>query len=151
MKLSKIILYITIVISVVVMGLFFFGGGSEQALTDAADADMFYVPNYTSLILNWAVILFAVAILAAILLGVWGFVQAPKQSAKSLLGIALLGGVILVAYIFSDATPIRLSDGKMFTDAFRLRLADVCIISSGILLVLTIVSIALGWVMKLSK
>ncbi len=151
MKLSKIVLYVIIAISVVVMGLFFFGGGSEQALSDAADADMFYVPNYTSLAINLATILLFVAIAAAVILAVWGFIQAPKQSGKSLLGLALLGGVLLVAYLSSDATPVTLSDGKVFSDAFQLKLADVCLISAFILLILTVLSIGIGWAMRLTK
>ncbi|MBS9768483.1 MAG: hypothetical protein KGV44_13230 [Flavobacteriaceae bacterium] len=151
MKLSKIVLYILIAVSVVVMGLFFFGGGTEQTLSDAADADMFYVPNYTSLAIDWASVLFTIAVVVAIFLGIWGFIQAPKQSVKSLFGIVALGVILLVCYFSADTTPIMLSNGKMFNDELGLILADVCIYSSAILFVLTLVSIALGWVMKLVK
>ncbi len=152
MKLSKIVLYIALVVSIVVMGMFYFGGGTDQALTSAADAETFYVPNYTSLALNLAFGLLILAVLAAVIFAIVGFFQAPKQSAKSLLGIVFLGGILLIAYVLSDATPIQLAgEEKLFTDAFKLRLADVCIISSGLLLVATIAAIAFSWVMKLTK
>lgn len=151
-KLSNIVLYIIIAIAVVVMGLFYFGGGTEQTLTDAADADMFYVPNYTSLAINLAVILLVIAAAAAVLLAVWGFIQAPKQSMKSLLGLALVGGTLVVAYLLSDVTPLKLSGSEgLFTDEFSLRLADVCIWSTWILLVVTVLSIVFAYVMKLTK
>lgn len=151
-KLSNIVLYIIIAIAVVVMGLFYFGGGSEQALSEVADADMFYVPNYTSLAINLAIGLLIIAVAAAILLAIWGFAQAPKQSMKSFLGLGLLAGVLLIAYLLSDATPIKLSGSEtLFTDEFRLRLADVCIWSTWILLILTVGSIVFTYIMKLTR
>ncbi len=152
MKLSKIILYILIVISAVVMGLFYFGGGSDQALTATADADLFYVPNYTSLAINLAGVLLFIAVVAAIVSAIWGFLQAPKQSMKSLVGIGLLAAVLLGAYLLSDATPVKLAGSeKLFTDEFRLRLADVCLWSTWFLLFITLVSIVISYVIKLTK
>ncbi len=152
MKVSKFILYILIVVSAVVMGLFYFGGGSEQALSASADADVFYVPNYTSLAINLAGLLLLLAVVAAVVAALVGFVQAPKQSMKSLLGVGLLAAVLFVAYLLSDATPVQLSGSeKLFTDEFRLRLADVCLYSTWLLLLLTLVSIVISYVMKLTK
>ncbi len=111
MKVSKFILYILIVVSAVVMGLFYFGGGSEQALSASADADvfyvpnytadadLFYVPNYTSLAINLAGLLLLLAVVAAVISALMGFVQAPKQSMKSLVGVGLFLFVFNLAFI----------------------------------------------------
>ncbi|PVX52605.1 hypothetical protein C7377_0934 [Balneicella halophila] len=150
-NISKIVLYIIIAITVVVMGLFYFGGGTEGALSTATDADVFYQPNYTSLALNLAFVLMIVAIAAALIIAIWGFIQSPKESMKSLLGLALLAAVVFVAYMLTDTDPVLLSDGRMFTNEFRLTLAGVCIWTSWILLILTILSIAFSYVIKLTK
>lgn len=151
-RISNIVLYIIIAITVVVMGLFYFGGGTEQALSNAADANMFYVPNYTSITINLSIVLLVLAVVLAILVAIWGFLQAPKQSMKSLLGVGLVAGVLLIAYALSDTTPIKLAGSEnLFTDEFRLRLADVCLYSTWILLAITLISIVFAYVMKLTK
>lgn len=152
-KISNIILYALIVIAIIVMGLFYFGGGTEQAL-DASnpDADTFYVPNYTSLAITLANIFLIVGAIAAVLVAIFKFVISPKQSMKSLIGIGLLVGVILIAYLMSDATPMKLAGQEnLFTNAFDLKLADVCLYSSWILLILTIIAIVYANLMKVIR
>lgn len=152
-KLSSIILYALIVIAVIVMGLFYFGGGTEMAI-DASnpDADTFYTPNYTSLAINLAKIFLTVAAIVAILVALSKFAIAPAQSMKSLLGIGLLVVVIVIAYTMADDTPIKLAgQEKLFSNSMELKLADVCLYSSWFLLIITIVAILYANVMKLVK
>lgn len=150
-NLSKIILYIIIAITVVVMGVFYFGGGTDVTFSDAAEAEAFYQPSYTSLALNLAAILMGISVVAALWTAIKGFLQAPKDSMKSLLGLGVLVGVLVIAYLLSDTTPIQQSTGELFTDEFELKLADVCLYSTWILLLGTIVSIVINYVLKLTK
>lgn len=151
-KLSNIVLYIIIAITIIVMGMFYFGGGTDQAINDSTDAGIFYVPNYTTLAIDFAGILLALAIIIALAVAIWGFIQAPKQSMKSLLGIGLVAVVLIVSYFLSDIKPIKLQGSDtFFTDALRLRLADVCIWSTWILLGCTLIAIAFAYFKKLTK
>lgn len=152
-NISNILLYALIAIAVIVMGLFYFGGGSEQAvdLTNP-DADVFYVPNYTSLAITIANIFLVVGIIVAVLVAIAKFAVSPKQSIKSLMGIGLLVVIVFISYLMSDATPIKLAgQEKLYTDAFSLKLADVCLYSSWFLLIATIGAIVYANVMKMIR
>lgn len=150
-NLSKIVLYVLLAVSVVVMGLFFFGGGEDIALFDAGnpDADTFYVPNYTSLAINLAKFFLIGAIVVTLLVSVMSFLLSPKESAKGLLGIAFIAVVLFIAYALSSAEPIKLPGQEaLYTNAFDLRLADVMMYSAYGLLGLTFVSIILSYFVK---
>ena len=89
------------VITVVVLGLFIFGGELPN--------QAYSTPVYTSAFLNWAYVLCGIAIIAAIAFPIARLFTRPKQAFKSLLGLIGVVIVVLVAYSLADGTPMDLT------------------------------------------
>ncbi|PWD97641.1 hypothetical protein [Marinilabilia rubra] len=102
-KLSKylnIVLYILLAVTLVFAGLFFFGGEVENAA--------FTTPIYTESFLNWGKMLLAGAAVISILFEIFNLIVHPQSAVRSLISIALLGVIVLVAYSMGDGTPLQL-------------------------------------------
>lgn len=100
---NKILGIVTIamfVITVVLLGLFMFGGSVPNQLYDT--------PEYTSSLLNWSYILFGIAIIAAVIFPVARLATRPKEAMKSFIGLAVVAVLILIAYALSDGTPMKI-------------------------------------------
>lgn len=99
-KILNIVTYVMITVTVVLLGLFYFGGEiPNQAYT---------TPVYTQELLVWGYILFFLATGAAILFPIIRFIASPKDAMKGIIAMAGLGLVILIAYSLSDATLLDL-------------------------------------------
>lgn len=146
-KITTIILYVLIGISAIVMFLFYTQGG--ETLTYGEATDEFYAPHYTGLALNLSLFFLITAVVLAVLTAIYKIVLAPAQSLKSLMGILVLLAVLGIAYVMADTTPMQIV-GYDGTDNVpsMLRLADVCLISSWILLVTIMISIVAMSVIK---
>lgn len=94
----KIATLAMLAITVVILALFIWGG-------DVPD-QRYTTPVYTASLLNWAYILFAVAVVAAVAFPVARLVTRPKQAMKSFIGLAALVVVVLIAYSLADGTPM---------------------------------------------
>ena len=103
MNSKKILNILTIVmfdITAVLLGLFMFGGKVPNQL--------YTTPVYTSTLLNWAYILFGIAIIAAIIFPIIRLFSRPKQAMKSFIGLAVVVVVVLIAYAMADGTPMKI-------------------------------------------
>ncbi|BDX37236.1 hypothetical protein CYCD_05910 [Tenuifilaceae bacterium CYCD] len=54
----------------------------------------------------WAYILFGIAGFFALIFPIYFFIKNPKDALKTLFGMAVMAGVILIGYLMADATPI---------------------------------------------
>lgn len=99
-KLLSIITIVMFVITVVLLGLFMFGGEVPN--------QPYTTPVYTSAFLNWAYILCGIAILAALVFPVIRLFTRPKQAIKSIIGVVGIIVVVLIAYAMADGTPMKL-------------------------------------------
>ncbi len=99
-KYSSWFLYILLAATLVLMGMFFFGGEVE-------DAPM-TTPIYTDTVLNWAKSLLVGAAVMTILFEIIFLILNPKHAIKSLISIALLGVIVLIAYSMGDGTPLQI-------------------------------------------
>lgn len=90
---SKISLWVLLLIGVIVAVVFFFGG--DQAEGYEVAGDILAVPNFTGLFIGWNYILFALSILATLVFVVAGFASNFKQDKKK--AIATLG--VLVGFV----------------------------------------------------
>ena len=99
-KILNILLLLMFVITVVVLGLFIFGGELPN--------QAYPTPVYTSAFLNWAYILCGIAIVAAIAFPIARLFSRPKQALKSLSGLVGVAIVVMVAYSLADGTPMDL-------------------------------------------
>ena len=99
-KLLSIVLYAILAVTLVLVGLFFFGGEVEGAT--------YHTPIYTETFLNWGIALVIGAAVITILFEVVRLVINPKNAARSLVSIALIALVVFIAYSLSDATILNL-------------------------------------------
>lgn len=99
-KILNILTIVMFVITAVLLGLFMFGGKVPNQL--------YTTPVYTSTLLNWAYILFGIAIIAAIIFPIIRLFSRPKQAMKSLIGLAVVVVVVLIAYAMADGTPMKI-------------------------------------------
>ena len=151
-KISSWTLITCTVITLVVLGLFFFGGDEELYKGEM------WNPTYVGLFLNWMYILFGMTFAAAILLGIWQFVSSFKSDPKGgLMGIAVLVlffGMLFLTYTFGDTTPLNVmnSEAQAYNVPFWLKMTDMWLWSTYILMALVILAIfLLGPVKKLFK
>ena len=98
-KILKIITIVMFAITLVILGMFMFGEVPDQ---------LYSTPIHTGGLLNWAYILFIIAIIAAIIFPIVRLFTRPKQAMKSFIGLVALAVVILFAYLLADGTPMQI-------------------------------------------
>jgi len=113
-KISGTVLYIILAITLVVIGMFYFGG--EDATRIVADPEMSQ-PVYTDVVLYWMYVLLGITIvitvIAAIFQFITNFMDAPKAAIKSLIGLVALVALLIVTYSVcsGEALPLQAYDG----------------------------------------
>ncbi|MDR0977176.1 MAG: hypothetical protein LBL78_05435 [Prevotellaceae bacterium] len=108
-KVSGTVLYALIIITLVVLGLFYFGGEAEISQRVVADTSM-SEPAQTNALLFWNYALLGIAILALLVAAIYKFVaglmDSPKDALKSLLGIVVIAVVLIVAWTLGSGNPL---------------------------------------------
>ena len=99
-KILNVVTVVMLVITVVLLGLFMFGGNIPN--------QVYPTPVYTALFLNWAYILLGIATLAAAIFPIIRLFTRPKEALKSFVGLLVILVVVLVAYALADGTPMKL-------------------------------------------
>ena len=84
------------VITVVLLGLFYFGGELPNS--------QYVTPVYTEQLLWWSYLLFGVAIVAALVFPIARLFTRPKEAMKSFIALAGIIVLVLIAYSMSDGT-----------------------------------------------
>ena len=147
-KISSWTLLISSIISVIVLVMFYTGGVVDPA------AEM-KEPIYTELLLNWTYVLFFATIACTVLMALWQFVGALKHDAKSALmslGVVILFVAMLgITYSMGDATPLTglNADSQVYNTAGWLKITDMWIYSTYILIALILIVAVLGSVKKI--
>jgi len=138
MNLSKIpryILFALLGISIIIMIMFYFGGYADMAKE---------IPNNAGLAINWAIILFFIALLVSLAFFVFKVLSDPKGSMKSLFGIVVLGVIFFIAWGLGSGEILNLPEYTGPDNVrSKLKLADMMLYTGLILFILTIVVIAL--------
>lgn len=99
-KILKIVTIVMFAITVVILGFFIFGGEVPDQI--------YTTPVYTASLLNWAYILFIIAVVAALIFPIVRLFTRPKQAMKSFIGLGVLVIVVLIAYAMADGTPMNI-------------------------------------------
>ena len=141
-KFSSWSLLIVAIISAIIIVMFFVGGDVDAA---AAKPE----PVYTGLLLNWTYILFGISVLAVIIFGIGSFIGSfvtkPKSAIMSIVVLILFIALLLITYSLGSAEPLKLSaDFKEYNTAFWLKLSDMWLYSTYILIALAIVGVVWG-------
>ncbi|RHJ86559.1 hypothetical protein [Parabacteroides sp. AM08-6] len=147
-KISSWTLLISAIISIVVLGIFYAGGVVDPAVENKE-------PIYTGLLLNWMYVLFGVTIACAVIFAIWQFVSLlktnPKSAITSLIVLVLFAIMLFITYSIGDTTPLAKinADSAQFNVPFWLKVTDMWIYSTCILLVLIVLAVVAGSVKKL--
>ncbi|MDR0750767.1 MAG: hypothetical protein LBF62_14520 [Tannerellaceae bacterium] len=148
-KISSWVLILCSVITLVILGLFFFGGDNEPYKGEM------WNPIYVDLLLYWQYILFGATALAAVILGAWQFVSSfknnPKGGIMGLTVLILFFGMLFLTYTFGSATQVNVlnSEAQAYNVPFWLKITDMWLYSTYILTGLVILAIVAGSVKRI--
>lgn len=99
-KILNITTYVIIAITVVFIGLFYFGGEvPNQAQQTPVHADEMLI---------WGYILFAISCGATLIFGVAKFFMNIKEAKKGLISLGAIAAIIVISYMMSDTTLLDL-------------------------------------------
>lgn len=139
MKYLSIIRIVLIVISVVVVAVPFMTQGSAPQ------------PEVDTM-LRWTYAMIGLGLASVILLPLFNIAKNPKSAVRSLIGLAIVAVIVLIAYSLSDATPIYTpGNPEGYTDAMELKLSDTGLITTYIALGIAVLSILVTETYKLFK
>lgn len=99
-KILNIATIAMLAITVVILGLFIFGGELPNT--------QYPTPVYTEALINWSAILFVIAAIAALAFPIARLFTRPKEAVKSLVALLGIAVVILLAYSLSDGTVMNI-------------------------------------------
>lgn len=148
-KFSSWVLILCTIISLVVLGLFFFGGDLELYKGEM------WNPKYTDVLLYWQYILFGLTVFAGIALSIYQFVSSFKNNPKGgLMGLGVLvlfAAMLFLTYSFGDTTPLNIlnTDAQVFNTPFWLKMTDMWLYSTYILTGLVILAIIGGSIKRI--
>ena len=140
-KISSWTLLISSIISIIVLGMFYAGGVVDPA------AEM-KEPIYTGL-------LFFGTIISTMLFAVWQFLTLLKTNAKSaimsLVVLVCFVAVLFITYTMGDATPLTglNADSQVYNTPGWLKITDMWIMSTIVLLVLIVACVVWGSVKRI--
>ena len=143
-------LLIVSLISLVVLGMFFGGG-----VVNPGEEMIEYV--HTGLLLNWTSALFFITIISMVLFAIWQFISLlkvnPKSAVTSLVVVVAFAAMMFITYSIGDATPLNglNADSQEFNTAGWLKITDMWIMSTVVLLVLIIACVVWGSVKRMIK
>ena len=108
-KVSGTVLYVMLAITLVILGMFFFGGETPLDQRLVADTAM-EEPAQPDALIYWMYILFGIAVIitiaAAIYQFVTGFIDSPMTAIKSLLGLILIIVVLVISWAMGSDQPL---------------------------------------------
>ena len=99
-KYSSYVLYLLFAITLVYVGMFYFGDVNEDSA--------YPHPVATDSFLNWANILFWVSIVITFGFEIFHILMNPKSALRTLVSLAIIGVIVVVAYGLSDDTPLKI-------------------------------------------
>jgi hypothetical protein len=144
----RISLAVLMAISVIFVFIFYFGNA-----VPGTEGTEFYEPLITEGMLRWTYILLFMAVAAAIGFPLAYIISHPETAKKTLVSVAVLAVVGLIAYLLADDTVLTLADSYDGSDNVpnTLRWVGTGIISTYLLLAVAIGAIVVTSVTKLIK
>ncbi|MCC8035157.1 MAG: hypothetical protein LIO77_04385 [Rikenellaceae bacterium] len=86
------------------------------------------------MILNWAYVLFIIAVAITILFPLFNIATNPRGAMRSLIGLLVVVVVLGIAYAMSSTEPVTNSAGGFFTNPTELKISDTGLITTYIAL-----------------
>lgn len=147
-KISSWTLLLTSVISLVILGMFYAGGVVDPSVEMKE-------PIYTGLLIHWTTVLFVITAISTILFALWQFTTllktSPKSAISSLIVVVFFAAMFFITYSIGDATPLKglNADSQAYNIPLWLKVTDMWIYSSAILMILIIIAVAAGSVKRM--
>ncbi len=102
-------MYVMLAITLVILGMFFFGGETPVDQRLVADTAM-EEPAQTDALIYWMYILFGIAVIITIVAAIYqfvtGFIDSPMTAIKSLLGLILIIVVLVISWAMGSDQPL---------------------------------------------
>ncbi len=142
-RISRMTLIISVIISIVVLGLYFLGGQVPDV--DKIGADMSQ-PLFTDLVLYWMYALLIITIVVLIGFAIVDFFRGlkenPKKALSGLYALLAIAAVLIVTYVIGDGTLLSIPgyEGSDNVPAI-LKLTDMWLYSMYFMLVITVLAI----------
>lgn len=139
---ARFTLYIGVLITLIVLGLFYLGGQVPAHEQLVADMDQ---PRFTDLLLYWAYALLAITVVVWVIFIIASSLKQLKESPKKTLGgfLALLGlaALLVITYVIGDGTLLNIP-GYEGTDNRppMLKMTDMWLYSMYVMFVVTILA-----------
>lgn len=152
-KLSYYILYALVVIILIVLALFYFGGDAEGSARLAGVDPEMWQPANTDALLYLVYALLAIAIVATVAVAVVqlisSFKDSPAKALSSLLGLVLLIVLLIVTWALGSDKPLNIPgyDGSDNVP-FWLKTTDMFIYSLYVLLGVNIIAMIVSGIKK---
>lgn len=146
-KISSWTLLTSFVVSLIVLGMFYFGGIVDPTVEMKE-------PVYTGLLINWMYVMFGVTIVSTVIFAAWQMIDMFKTDAKSALmtlGVLVVFVVVLfITYSMGDTTPLNglNADSQKYNIPLWLKVTDMWIYTSCVLIVMIIGAVAWGSLKK---
>lgn len=137
------------IISLVVFALFFLGGSDEPYKGE------YWTPTYIGVLLQWMYVLFVISAAAAVLFGIWQFISVfrtnPKGGMMGLVVLVLFAGMLFVSYAIGspEKLPIMGEDIQKYNVPFWLKITDMWLYSTYVLIALIVLAMIGGSVKKI--
>lgn len=147
-KLPKISLWVLFGISIVILGLFFFGGSQQVDIA----GEMWDQPTYTNSLIFWTYGLLGLTVLLTLTMVLVkffaGFKANPKKAVRTLIVLALFVGLFVIAWFLGDGKNALNIPGYTGTDnvGFWAQYTDMCCFMIYIMIALTILTMAGSYV-----
>ncbi len=145
-KLSTYVFVALMVVTAVVLGLFFFVGyDNYTTLNGSSVVD----PQFTDLLMYWMYALVAAGIICVALFVIADFIgllkNEPGKAIKAVVALVLIFALFGGAYALASDEPIRMADNTLFDDKASLVLSDVCIYVQYVLLFASVALTIVGF------
>ncbi len=134
-------LVVLFAISVVVLLMFYLGGGADVEI----NGETWNQPTYTNMLLNWTYILFVIAagitVIVSLVRFIMTFVESPMKGVKNLIIFALFAAVFFISWSLGTEEKLDIIgyDGTD-NEGVMARFTDMCLWSVYILVAGTILS-----------
>lgn len=149
---SRLVLYIITGITLIVLGLFFFGGSvpsGEQlpALQGLSE------PAFTDILMYWMYVLLMITIVMLLIFAIVGFFSSlktkPKKALNSLFVLVVFAALLIITYVVGSGAPLNIV-GYTGPDNVpaRLKMTDMWLFSIYIMMALTTLALLLSPFMK---
>lgn len=140
---SRTTLLIGVIISIVVMALFYLGG--QVSAQEKLMADMSQ-PKFTDILLYWAYALLAITVIVLLAFAIVDFLkrmkESPKKALSGFLVLLAMAAMLIITFVIGDGTLLNIPGYEgADNNPSTLKLTDMWLYSGYVMLIITFLAI----------